>query len=85
MMMCNSKFSIAALIASLGAAAFRDSQPNQAFDNGTVRMHAEHIRSEKGGLADVFTDTDFKLDDGNQSYWFMDTSALYQEESDSFK
>ena len=72
-------------MASLGAAAFRDSQPNQAFDNGTVRMHAEHIRSEKGGLADVMADTNFKLDDGNQSYWFMDTSALYEEESASYK
>jgi hypothetical protein len=48
-------------------------------------MHAEHIRSEKGGLADVMADTNFKLDDGNQSYWFMDTSALYEEESASYK
>ena len=72
-------------MASLGAAAFHSTQPNHAFDNGTVRMHAEHIRSEKGGLADVMADTNFKLDDGNQSYWFMDTSALYEEESASYK
>ena len=72
-------------MASLGAAAFRNAQSNHAFDNGTVRMHAEHIRSEKGGLADVMADTNFKLDDGNQSYWFMDTSALYKEESASYK
>ena len=72
-------------MASLGAAAFHETQPNQAFDNGTVRMHANHIRSEKGGLADVMADTNFKLDDGNQSYWFMDTSALYKEESASYK
>ena len=48
-------------------------------------MHAEHVRSDKVGLADVYADTKFKLDDGNQSYLFMDTSALYETETDSYK
>ena len=73
-----SKFCIATLVATSALA-------NYAFENGTVRMEAEHIRSERGGLADVLADPDFKLDDGNQSYWFMDTSALYREESAAYK
>ena len=76
------KFSIGAVVASMAAATY---QPNKEFDNGTIRMRAEHIRSEKGGLADVLADTHFKLDDGNQSYWFMDTSALYTAETESYK
>ena len=79
-----SKFSIAALMAAMSAASY-SSGPNQAFDNGTIRMKANHIRSDKGGLADVMADASFKLDDGNQSYWFMDTSALYQTENESYK
>lgn len=57
----------------------------QLSGGGTVRMKAEHIRSERGGLTDVLADADFKMDDGSQSYWFMDTSALYREESVAFK
>ena len=48
-------------------------------------MAANSIRAEKGGLADVIHDTNFKLDNGNQSYLFMDTSALYEEQTTSMK
>ena len=55
-------------------------------------MHAEQVRSEKGsGLASLLVDHDFRMDNEDaKSYWFMDTSALFQdywsvEESDSFK
>ena len=51
--------------------------PNVQMDNGTLRMKAEPIRSEKGGLADVLRNPDFKLDSGNQSYMFMDTSTYF--------
>ena len=83
-----SNFSNVALLgclATMGSAYISPQQPNTAFDNGTIRMGANHVRSEKGGLADVLADTRFKLDDGNQSYLFMDTSAMYQEESESYK
>ena len=77
-----SKFSSVALLGYLANATY---QPNEALNNGTIRMSAEQIRSEKGGLADVLADTRFKLDDGNQSYFFMDTSAMYTAPSESYK
>ena len=43
------------------------------------------MRSSTGGLADVMTNEDFVLDDGNQSYWFMDLSAMYKTEKESYK
>ena len=77
-----SKFSSAALLGYLANATY---QPNEDLGNGTIRMSAESVRSDKGGLADVLADTRFKLDDGNQSYFFMDTSALYATENESYK
>ena len=44
-------------------------------------MRAEQVRADKGGLADVIHDTSFKLDRGNPSYWFTDTSVLFEEPS----
>ena len=46
-------------------------------------MKASHIRAEKGGMADVIHDTNFKLDSGNQSYFLTDVSALYAEPTTS--
>ena len=59
---------------------FVNASPNFQFeDSGTVRMRAEQVRADKGGLADVIHDTSFKLEKGNPSYWLMDTSALFEE------
>ena len=46
-------------------------------------MAAKVLRSEQGGLADVMHDSTFKLHDANPSYLFMDTSALFEAESQS--
>ena len=48
-----------------------------------IRMSADMMRSEQGGLADVIHDSSFRLDNGNQSYLFMDTSALFEAERQS--
>lgn len=50
---------------------------------GGIRMAAEVMRSEQGGLADVIHDSTFKLNSSNPSYFFMDTSALFEAESQS--
>ena len=56
--------------------AFAKREPNQEMDGG-IRMAAERVRSEQGGLVDVIHDQSFKLDNSNPSYLFMDTSALF--------
>ena len=50
---------------------------------GTMRMKVDQIRTEHGGLASVIRDTNFRLDDGNQSYLFADTSMLFRSETPS--
>ena len=57
------------------------SQNHHFEDSGTIRMRAEQVRADKGGLADVIHDTSFKLDRGNPSYWLTDTSVLIEEPS----
>ena len=57
------------------------SQNHHFEDSGTIRMRAEQVRADKGGLADVIHDTSFKLDRGNPSYWLTDTSVLFEEPS----
>ena len=61
------------------------SQNHHFEDSGTIRMRAEQVRADKGGLADVIHDTSFKLDRGNPSYWFTDTSVLFEEPSPSMR
>ena len=68
------KFCTAAILSCMASAG-----------DGTFRMKANSIRAEKGGLADVMHDTSFKLDNGNPSYLFMDTSAFFDEPSNSLK
>ena len=48
-------------------------------------MKVDHIKSEWGGLTSVIRDTNFRLDDGNQSYLFMDTSKLFTTEKASYR
>ena len=50
---------------------------------GTLRMKVDQIRTEHGGLASISRDTNFRLDDGNQSYLFADTSMLFCSETPS--
>ena len=65
---------------------FVNASPNFHFeDSGTVRMRADPVRAQNGGLADVIHDTSFKLEKGNPSYWLMDTSALFDEPSPSYR
>ena len=73
------KFAAALL---LGAPAL--ASPNVDL-GGTIRMKVDHVRTEYGGLASVIRDTNFRLDDGNQSYLFMDTSLLWRTEKSSYR
>lgn len=70
------KFGTAAIMGSLAHASTSQQE-------GTFTMKASHIRAEKGGMADVIHDTNFKLDSGNQSYFLTDVSALYAEPTTS--
>ena len=72
------KFSTALVLVSIVQA-----MPNFEVGKGTLRMGASSVRTEKGGLADVVRDTQFKLPAANQSYFFMDSNALFDQESSS--
>ena len=43
----------------------------------SIKMKAERTRNEKGGLLDVLRNPDFKLDNDNQSYLFMDITSYH--------
>ena len=75
-----------ALVAGLATSLFPTAEaswttgPSQQ-EEGSIRIAAEVVRSEHGGLADVLRDTKFTLKKPNQSYLFMDTSTVFEEQS----
>ena len=74
----------AAILLSTVAQAATAGSPNVDL-GGTHRMQLNEVRTENGGLTSVIRDTNFRLDEGNQSYLFMDTSMLFSTEKTSYR
>lgn len=76
-----------ALVAGLATSLFQEAEaswttgPSHQEEERSIRIAAEVVRSEHGGLADVLRDTKFTLKKPNQSYLFMDTSTVFEEQS----